>query len=158
MDIIQRAGTISTNFEQPVALCIVGVYSMRCEMATTIHCPRRLRFAMFVVLLWQRSLTVCNVQRGLMPLRAAMLVTSLLQHSQTMCNVQRGLMPRHHRVFGTNPMAFGWPRPLTPPLVWDQASSAMARGEIELKVPGGSTVCSAPGCAMTEYRKSAGLL
>jgi delta1-piperideine-2-carboxylate reductase len=36
------------------------------------------------------------------------------------------------RVYGTNPMAFGWPRDGHPPLVWDQASSAMARGEIEL--------------------------
>lgn len=37
------------------------------------------------------------------------------------------------RVFGTNPMGFGWPRADgAPPLVWDQASSAMARGEIEL--------------------------
>jgi len=37
------------------------------------------------------------------------------------------------RVFGTNPMAFGWPRAGgLPPYVWDQASSVMARGEIEL--------------------------
>lgn len=35
-------------------------------------------------------------------------------------------------VFGTNPFAFGWPRPGTSPLVFDQASSGMARGEIEL--------------------------
>jgi hypothetical protein len=34
--------------------------------------------------------------------------------------------------YGTNPMAFGWPRDGYPPLVWDQASSAMARGEVEL--------------------------
>ena len=33
-------------------------------------------------------------------------------------------------VFGTNPMAFGWPRAGQPPLVFDQASSASARGEI----------------------------
>ena len=38
------------------------------------------------------------------------------------------------RAFGTNPMGFGWPRPGgLPPLVWDQASSAMARGEVELR-------------------------
>ena len=37
------------------------------------------------------------------------------------------------RVFGTNPMAFGWPRAAgKPPYVWDQASSVMARGEIEV--------------------------
>ncbi|EOD32004.1 hypothetical protein EMIHUDRAFT_462681 [Emiliania huxleyi CCMP1516] len=37
------------------------------------------------------------------------------------------------RVFGTNPMAFGWPRAGgLPPYVWDQASSVMARGEIEV--------------------------
>ena len=36
-------------------------------------------------------------------------------------------------LFGTNPMAFAWPRPDgKPPLVFDQASSASARGEIML--------------------------
>lgn len=34
------------------------------------------------------------------------------------------------RVFGTNPMAFGWPRPGQPPMVFDQASSLTARGEV----------------------------
>lgn len=33
-------------------------------------------------------------------------------------------------LFGTNPMAFGWPRKGRPPVVFDQASSAAARGEI----------------------------
>jgi delta1-piperideine-2-carboxylate reductase len=33
-------------------------------------------------------------------------------------------------IFGTNPMAFAWPRQDRPPLVFDQASAAMARGEI----------------------------
>lgn len=33
-------------------------------------------------------------------------------------------------LYGTNPMAFGWPRKGRPPLVFDQASSASARGEI----------------------------
>ncbi len=35
-------------------------------------------------------------------------------------------------VYGTNPMAFGWPRDGRPPMVFDQASSACARGEIQL--------------------------
>lgn len=35
-------------------------------------------------------------------------------------------------VFGTNPIAFGWPRPEGPPFVFDFATSAVARGEIEL--------------------------
>lgn len=35
-------------------------------------------------------------------------------------------------VFGTNPIAFGWPRPDGPPFVFDFATSAIARGEIEL--------------------------
>lgn len=34
--------------------------------------------------------------------------------------------------FGTNPMAFGWPRGDQPPMVFDQASAAMARGEVML--------------------------
>lgn len=35
-------------------------------------------------------------------------------------------------VFGTNPIAFGWPRPNGHPYVFDFATSAVARGEIEL--------------------------
>jgi LDH2 family malate/lactate/ureidoglycolate dehydrogenase len=35
-------------------------------------------------------------------------------------------------VFGTNPIAFAWPRPNRPPFVFDFATSAIARGEIEL--------------------------
>jgi LDH2 family malate/lactate/ureidoglycolate dehydrogenase len=35
-------------------------------------------------------------------------------------------------VFGTNPIAFSWPRPDRPPFVFDFATSAIARGEIEL--------------------------
>ncbi|MEM7172110.1 MAG: Ldh family oxidoreductase [Pseudomonadota bacterium] len=33
-------------------------------------------------------------------------------------------------LYGTNPMAFGWPRRNGPPVVFDQASAAMARGEV----------------------------
>lgn len=32
--------------------------------------------------------------------------------------------------FGTNPMAFGWPRKEGPPMVFDMATAAMARGEV----------------------------
>lgn len=35
-------------------------------------------------------------------------------------------------VFGTNPLAFAWPRPEREPFVFDFATSAAARGEIEL--------------------------
>jgi LDH2 family malate/lactate/ureidoglycolate dehydrogenase len=35
-------------------------------------------------------------------------------------------------VFGTNPLAFGWPRAGAHPYVFDFATSAVARGEIEL--------------------------
>lgn len=36
------------------------------------------------------------------------------------------------RLFGTNPMAFACPRRNGPPMVWDQASSMMAHGEVML--------------------------
>ena len=39
-------------------------------------------------------------------------------------------------VFGTNPMAFAWPRLNRPPLVFDQAASASARGEIQAALAG----------------------
>lgn len=34
------------------------------------------------------------------------------------------------KLLGTNPMAFAWPRHNKPPLLWDQASSIMAHGEV----------------------------
>ena len=34
------------------------------------------------------------------------------------------------KFFGTNPMSFAWPRKGRPPMAFDQASAAMARGEI----------------------------
>ncbi len=43
-------------------------------------------------------------------------------------------------LFGTNPMAFSWPREAKPPLVFDQASSASARGEIQLRLRDGETI------------------
>lgn len=35
-------------------------------------------------------------------------------------------------LFGTNPIAFGWPRGDKPPFIFDMATSAAARGEIQL--------------------------
>jgi len=42
--------------------------------------------------------------------------------------------------FGTNPMAFGWPRTKKPPMVFDQASAAMARGEVMIAARDGKTL------------------
>lgn len=43
-------------------------------------------------------------------------------------------------VLGTNPMAFAMPRPGHPPLVWDQASSVIAHGDILLAAKAGHTL------------------
>lgn len=43
-------------------------------------------------------------------------------------------------LFGTNPMGFAWPRKDAPPLVFDQASSSMARGEIQIAARDGHDV------------------
>jgi LDH2 family malate/lactate/ureidoglycolate dehydrogenase len=43
-------------------------------------------------------------------------------------------------LYGTNPMAFGWPRKGRPPLVFDQASSASARGEIMIHKRDGKAI------------------
>ena len=51
-----------------------------------------------------------------------------------------GLRP----VYGTNPFAFGCPRgPGRPPLVFDQASSTMARGEMQLAMKAGQMLPAA---------------
>jgi delta1-piperideine-2-carboxylate reductase len=49
-------------------------------------------------------------------------------------------------VFGTNPFAFAWPRPGQHPFVFDFATSATARGEIELHRRAGMPI--APGLAV----------
>ena len=43
-------------------------------------------------------------------------------------------------IFGTNPIAFGWPRSDRHPFVFDFATSAVARGEIELHRRAGKTI------------------
>lgn len=43
-------------------------------------------------------------------------------------------------IYGTNPMAFAWPRNNHPPMVFDQASSACARGEIQLHLRDGKPI------------------
>lgn len=48
-------------------------------------------------------------------------------------------------LFGTNPMCFGWPRGDQPPLVFDQASAAMARGEVMIAARDGHPVPAGTG-------------
>ena len=43
-------------------------------------------------------------------------------------------------VFGTNPFAFGWPRPNGNPYVFDFATSVVARGEVELHLRAGKSI------------------
>lgn len=43
-------------------------------------------------------------------------------------------------VFGTNPFAFAWPRPSGEPFVFDFATSAVARGEIQLAQRNGDSI------------------
>jgi len=51
-------------------------------------------------------------------------------------------------VFGTNPMAFAWPRPGEFPFVFDFATSAIARGDIELHRRAGKKLPS--NCAVDQ--------
>jgi delta1-piperideine-2-carboxylate reductase len=43
-------------------------------------------------------------------------------------------------LFGTNPMCFGWPRGNKRPMIFDQASAAMARGEVMIAARDGHSV------------------
>jgi delta1-piperideine-2-carboxylate reductase len=47
--------------------------------------------------------------------------------------------------FGTNPLAFGWPRKEGPPMVVDMATAAMARGEVMLCARDGKPVSPGVG-------------
>ena len=48
-------------------------------------------------------------------------------------------------LFGTNPMGFAWPRKDAPPMVFDQASASMARGEIQIAARDGHSVPETAG-------------
>lgn len=48
-------------------------------------------------------------------------------------------------LFGTNPMAFGWPRPGKTPVIFDQASAAMARGDVMIHARDGKSVPTGVG-------------
>jgi delta1-piperideine-2-carboxylate reductase len=48
-------------------------------------------------------------------------------------------------LFGTNPMGFAWPRKNAPPLVFDQSSATMARGEIQIAARDGHSVPETAG-------------
>jgi delta1-piperideine-2-carboxylate reductase len=49
------------------------------------------------------------------------------------------------KFFGTNPMSFAWPRRDKPPMAFDQASAAMARGEIQIALRDGRQVVDGVG-------------
>jgi len=52
------------------------------------------------------------------------------------------------KVLGTNPMAFGFPRRDGLPVVWDQASSVMAHGEVQLAAQRGRPLPTGTGVDM----------
>lgn len=54
-------------------------------------------------------------------------------------------------VYGTNPMAFACPRKGHPPIVFDQATSIMAKGDIQLAANSGRKV--PPGTGLDKYGK-----
>lgn len=55
----------------------------------------------------------------------------------------------HLPLFGTNPIAFGWPRPGPHPFVFDFATSAIARGDLELHRRRGTPL--PPGCGVDSH-------
>lgn len=54
--------------------------------------------------------------------------------AMAMVNSMASVVPHggHRKVYGTNPMGFAVPRTGTDPLVFDQASSAMANGDVQI--------------------------
>jgi delta1-piperideine-2-carboxylate reductase len=48
-------------------------------------------------------------------------------------------------LYGTNPLAFGWPRPGREPMVFDQASAVMSRGDVMIAARDGRNVAEGVG-------------
>ena len=70
------------------------------------------------------------------PLAAAQLCTVACTAYKSTMAPAGGAIP----FFGTNPIAFGWPRKNAPPMVFDLASAAMARGELMVAARDGHKV------------------
>ena len=51
----------------------------------------------------------------------------------------------HEKLFGTNPIAFAWPRPNDSPVVFDMATAAMAMGDVQIAARDGKTVPEGTG-------------
>ncbi len=49
-------------------------------------------------------------------------------------------------LFGTNPISFAWPRPNYPPVVFDMATAALAKGEVQIAAREGKAL--PPGCGL----------
>ena len=65
-----------------------------------------------------------------------------------MINSMASVVPHggHRKVFGTNPMGFAAPRAADDPLVFDQASSALANGDVQIAAREGRPL--PPGCGV----------
>ena len=65
-----------------------------------------------------------------------------------MINSMSSVVPHggHRKVYGTNPMGFAAPRAEADPLVFDQASSAMANGDVQIAAREGRQL--PPGCGV----------
>lgn len=74
------------------------------------------------------------------------LILALLAEQLAWCNSPAFVAPvgGSSRLFGTNPIGFGWPRPGARPLVIDFACSAIARGDIQQRARRGEPI--PPGC------------
>lgn len=48
-------------------------------------------------------------------------------------------------LYGTNPMSFAWPRPGSPPLVFDMATASMAMGDVQIAARDGQSVPAGTG-------------
>mgnify|MGYP001161574870 FL=1 len=48
-------------------------------------------------------------------------------------------------LYGTNPLSFAWPRPKSPPLVFDMATAAMAMGDVQIAARDGHPVPAGTG-------------
>lgn len=74
-------------------------------------------------------------------LAEAGLVAIAMTSAKPMVAPAGGIRP----LFGTNPLSFAWPRQDAPPMVFDMATAAMARGEIQVAAREGHTVPDGAG-------------
>lgn len=144
-----RAGTTDGTADPVVEDVAPGLLRVDCRRGMTTLAIRRARPALIekaraqgiAALAFRNSNHFAALWPDIEPIAEAGLVAMTMVNSRAYMAPPGGRSP----VYGTDPFAFACPRPEGPPMVFDQASAAMARGDIQIAARDGRSVPEGTG-------------